>query len=134
MSVREHLQLQLHVARRVRWLLIIVLAAMLVWLYPEHPMSILNRLWMFGALLLYFWFLTAAVGMLLDLPMARPRCPCCGSKLTVGLQVIACTRCGVGLDSKVQGDWRYTSITRALFPTHSPNPGAGPYTGRNRMS
>ena len=121
MSVRDHLQLQLHVACRVRWLLIIVLAAMLVWLYPEHPMSIFNRLWMFGAFLLYLWFLTAVVGMLLDLPMARPRCPCCGSKLTVGLLLIACTSCGVSLDTKVQRNWQYTSITRALFPTSSPN-------------
>jgi ribosomal protein L37E len=121
MSVREHLQLQLQVAGRVRWFLIVVLAAVLVWLYPEHSMSMFKRLWMFGAFLLYFWFLTAAVGMLLDLPMARPRCPNCGSKLTVGLQVIACASCGVGLDTKVQHDWRYTSITRALLPTHSPN-------------
>jgi len=62
MSVRQHLLLQLQVANRIRWLMMIVLAAVLVCLYPEHSLSVFKRLWMFGAFLLYFWFLGAVVG------------------------------------------------------------------------
>jgi len=97
----------------------IVLAAGLVCLYPEHSLSLLNRLWMFGAFLLYFWFLAAVVGTLLDIPIARPRCPRCASKLTARLQVSSCPNCGVSFDAQVQRNWPCTSITRAIWPTHS---------------
>jgi len=121
MSVRQHLQLQLQVANRIRWLLMIVLAAVLVWLFPEHSLSVFKRLWMFGAFLLYFWFLGAVVGTLLDVPLARPRCPRCASKLAVGPRVtFCCQSCGISLDAKVQRNWPYTSITRTLWPMHSP--------------
>ena len=119
--MRQHLQRQLRVAGRLRWLLMIILAAGLVCLYPEHSLSLLNRLWMFGAFLLYFWFLAAVVGTLLDIPIARPRCPRCASKLSVGLQVTSCPSCGGSFDAKVQRNWAYTSITRTILPTHSPN-------------
>lgn len=119
MSVRQHLQRQLKVAGRLRWLLMIVLAAGLVCLYPEHSLSLFNRLWMFGAFLLYFWFLAAVVGTLLDSPIARPRCPRCASKLTAALQVSSCPSCGVSFDAQVQRNWPCTSITRAIWATHS---------------
>src|ERR1700745_1402978 len=125
MSVREHLQRQLQVTGRLRWLLMIVLAAVLVCLYPEHSLSVFKRLWMFGAFLLYFWFLAAVVGTLLDVPIARPRCPRCASKLTVGPQANSCLSCGVSFDAKVQRNWPYTSITRTIWPTHAPNPRRG---------
>ena len=120
MSVMQHLRLQLQVANRVRWLLMIVLAAVLVCLYPEHSLSVFKRLWMFGAFLLYFWFLGAVVGTLLDVPLARPRCPRCASKLALGPRVTSCPRCGISFDANVQRNWPYTSITRTLWPTHSP--------------
>jgi hypothetical protein len=120
MSVRQHLQLQLEVANRIRWLLMIVLAAVLVCLYPEHSLSVFKRLWMFGAFLLYFWFLGAVVGTILDVPLARPRCPRCASKLAVGPQVISCPSCEISFDAKVQRHWPYTSISRTLWPIHSP--------------
>ena len=122
MSVREHLQRQLRVAGRLRWLLMIVLAAALVCLYPEHSLSLFNRLWMFGAFLLYFWFLATVVGTLLDVPIARPRCPRCASRLTAGLQVTSCPRCGVSFDAQVQRNWPHRSITRSIWPTHLPSP------------
>lgn len=125
MSVREHLQLQLHVAGRLRWLLMIVLSAVLVCLYPEHSVSVFKRLWMFAAFLLYFWFLGAVVGKLLNVPLARPRCPRCASKLSVGPQFNSCYSCGVSFEAKVQRTWPYTSITRTMWPTHSPNPPRG---------
>jgi len=121
MSVRQHILLQLQVANRIRWLLMIVLAAVLVCLYPEHSLSVFKRLWMFGAFLLYFWFLGAVVGTLLDVPLARPRCPCCASKLGLGPRVTSCPGCGIGLDAPVQRNWPYTSITRTLWPMHSPS-------------
>ena len=102
MSVREHLLLQLGVVRTLRWLLMVVLAAVLVWLYPEHSLSVFKRLLMFGAFLLYFWFLGAVVGTLLGVPMARPRCPRCASKLTLGPNVISCPNCNVSFDAKIQ--------------------------------
>jgi hypothetical protein len=114
MSVREHVQRQLQVAGRLRWLLMIVLAAALVCLFPEHSPSVFKRLWMFGAFLLYFWFLGAVVGKILDVPLARPRCPRCASKLTVGPQVSSCLNCGVSFDATVQRNWPYTSIIRTI--------------------
>ena len=117
--MRQHILLQLQVANRIRWLLMIVLAAVLVYLYPEHSWSVFKRLWMFGAFLLYFWFLGAVVGTLLDVPLARPRCPCCASKLGLGPRVTSCPGCGIGLDAPVQRNWPYTSITRTLWPIHS---------------
>ena len=116
MSVRQHLLLQLQVANRIRWLLMIVLAAVLVCLYPEHSLSVFKRLWMFGAFLLYFWFLGAVVGMLLDVPLARPRCPRCAAAL--GQRVASCPSCGISFDAMVQRNWPYTSITRTLWPIH----------------
>jgi hypothetical protein len=101
MSVREHLQRQLDVACRVRWFLMIVLAAVLVCLYPEHSVNTFKRFWMCGAFLLYFWFLGAVVGTLLDIPLARPRCPLCAAKLTLGPRVTSCPVCGVSFDAKV---------------------------------
>jgi len=121
MSVREHLLLQLTVARRLRWLLMVVLAAVLVWLYPEHSLGVFKRLWMFGAFLLYFWFLGAVVGTLLGVSMARHRCPLCAAKLTLGPRVTSCLVCGVSFDAKVQRRWPYTSITRTLWQAHSPS-------------
>ena len=121
MSVRKHLQLQLHVAGRLRRLLMIVLAAALVCLYPEHSHSVFKRLWMFGAFLLYFWFLGAVVGTLLDIPLARPRCPRCATKLTLRPQVTSCPSCGVSFDAKVQRNWVYSSIARTIWSTHSPS-------------
>ncbi len=117
--------MQLDVAGRLRWLLMIVMAAVLVCLYPEHSLSALKRLWMFGAFLLYFWFLGAVVGTLLDVPLARPRCPRCASKLIPGPEVGSCPGCGVSLDAKVQRNWPYSSITRTLWPTHSPSSRTG---------
>jgi hypothetical protein len=117
--VREHLQLQLDIAERFRRVSMIVLAAVLVCLYPEHSLSVFKRLWMFAAFLLYFWFLGAVVGTLLDIPLARPRCPRCATKLTPRPQVTSCPSCGISFDAKVQRTWPYTSITRALWPTHS---------------
>ena len=125
MSVRQHLQRQLQVANRIRWLLMIVLAAVLVCLYPEHSLSVFKRLWMFGAFLLYFWFLGAVVGTLLDVPLARPRCPCCAGKLSLGPRVSSFPSCGISLDAKVQRNWPNTSITRTLWPIHSPSPRRG---------
>jgi hypothetical protein len=122
MSVRQHLQLQLQMANRIRWLLMIVLAAVLVCLYPEYSLSVFKRLWMFGAFLLYFWFLGAVVGTLLDVPLARPRCPRCASKLALGQRVSSCPSCGISFDAKVQRNWPYTSITRTLWPIHSQTP------------
>jgi hypothetical protein len=116
MSVREHLQLQLDVARRLRWLLLIVLAAALVCLYPDHSLNMFKRLWMFGAFMLYFWFLGVVVGTLLGVPMARPRCPRCASKLTLGPMVTACPNCRLSFDARVQRAWLHTSpwLTRSL--------------------
>ena len=121
MSVREHLLLQLTVARRLRWLLMGVLAAVLVWLYPEHSLSVFKRLWMFGAFLLYFWFLGAVVGTLLGVPMARPRCPRCASKLILGRGVTSCATCNVCFDAEIQRGWPRTSarLTRSLVGGHS---------------
>jgi hypothetical protein len=99
----------------------IVLAAMLVCLYPEHSLSVFKRLWMFGAFLLYFWFLGAVVGTILDVPLARPRCPRCASKLTLGPQDLSCPNCEISFDAKVQRNWPYTSISRMLWPVHSPS-------------
>ena len=121
MSVKEHLVLQLGVARTLRWLLMVVLAAVLVWLYPEHSLSVFKRVWMFGTFLLYYWFLGAVVGTLLGVPMARPRCPRCASKLTLGPGVASCPNCNVSFDAKVQRRWPYTSIIRTLWQTHSPS-------------
>jgi hypothetical protein len=116
MSVRGYLLLQLTVARRLRWLLMVVLAAVLVWLYPEHSLSVFKRLWIFGAFLLYFWFLGAIVGTLLGVPMARPRCPRCASKLTLGPEVTSCPNCNVSFDAEIQRGWPQTSawLTRSL--------------------
>ena len=119
MSVRQHLQLQLCVANRIRWLLMIVLAAVLVCLYPEHSLSVFKRLWMFGAFLLYFWFLGAVAGTLVDVPLARPRCPRCAGKLALGAQVTSCPSCGISFDAVVQRNWPYTSIIRTLWPIRS---------------
>ena len=121
MSVREHLQRQLDVACRVRWFLMIVLAAVLVCLYPEHSVNTFKRFWICGAFLLYFWFLGAVVGTLLDIPLARPRCALCAAKLTLGTRVSSCPVCGVSFDAKVRRNWPYTSITRTLWQTHSPS-------------
>ena len=121
MSVRQHLQLQLQVANRIRWLLMSVLATVLVCLYPEHSLSVMKRLWMFGAFLLYFWFLGAVVGTLLDVPLARPRCPRCASKLALGPRASCCPGCGIGFDANLQRNWPYTSIARMLWPMHSPS-------------
>jgi hypothetical protein len=126
MSVRQHLLLQLQVANRIRWLMMIVLAAVLVCLYPEHSLSVFKRLWMFGAFLLYFWFLGAVVGTLLDVPLARPRCPRCASKLALGQPVTSCPSCGINFDAKVQRNWPYTSITRTLWPYHRKQPLGSP--------
>ena len=119
MSVKQHLQLQLQVANRIRWFLMIILAAVLVCLYPEHSLSVFKRLWMFGAFLLYFWFLGAVAGTLLDVPLARPRCPRCASKLALGQRVTSCRSCGISFDATVQHNWPYTSIPRTLWPIHS---------------
>jgi hypothetical protein len=100
----------------------IVLAAVLVCLFPEHSLSVFKRLWMFGAFLLYFWFLGAVVGTLLDVPLARPRCPRCAGKLALGPRVTSCCQsCGISFDAKVQRNWPYTSITRTLWPIRSPS-------------
>jgi hypothetical protein len=123
MRVMEHLQLQLGAARRLRWLLMIVLAAALVRLYPEHSVSMFKRLWMFGAFLLYFWFLGVAVGTLLGIPLVRPRCPRCASKLTLGPRVTACPNCNVGFDATVQRGWPHAS----RWPTQ------GAFTGRDTL-
>lgn len=120
MSVRQHLQQQLQVANRIRWLLMIVLAAVLVCLYPEHSLSVFKRLWMFGAFMLYFWFLGAVLGTLLDVPLARPRCPRCASKWALGPRVTSCPSCEISLDAKVLRNWPCTSITRTLWPIRSP--------------
>ena len=116
MSVRQHLLLQLGVACRLRWFLMVVLAAALVWLYPEHSLSVFKRLWMFGAFLLYSWFLEAVVGTLLGVSMARPKCPRCASKLTLGPRVTSCPNCNVSFDATVQRAWPHTSpwLTRSL--------------------
>lgn len=119
MTVREHVQLQLGVASHVRWLVIAVLAAVLVWLYPEHSVSLFKRLWMFGAFLLYFWFLGAVLGTLLGVPMARPRCPRCAGKLTLGPTVTSCPNCNVSFDAMVQRGWPHTSATRSRWLVRS---------------
>jgi hypothetical protein len=119
MSVRQHLQLQLQVANRIRWFLMAVLAAVLVCLYPEHSLSVFKRLWMFGAFILYFWFLGAVVGTLLDVPLARPRCPRCASKLSLGPRATSCPGCGISFDANLQRNWPYKSITRTLWPIQS---------------
>ena len=119
MSVRLHLQLQLQVANRIRWLLMIVLAAVLVCLYPEHSLNVFKRLWMFGAFLLYFWFLGTVAGTLLDVPLARPRCPRCATRLALRPRVASCPSCGISFDAKVQRNWHYRSIPRTLWPIHS---------------
>ena len=118
MSVREHLQRQLDVACRVRWFLMIVLAAVLVWLYPEHSVSMFKRLWMFAAVLLYLWLLAALAGTLLGAPMARPRCPRCASKLTLRPGVTFCPSCYVSFDARIQRDWSYTP-TRSTWLARS---------------
>jgi hypothetical protein len=119
MSVKEHLELQLGVACHLRWILMAVFAAVLVWLYPEHSLSMLKRLWMFAAVLLYLWLLGALVGTLLGAPMARPRCPRCASKLTLGPSVTSCPSCNVSFDAKIQRDWPYTSPSRSTWLTRS---------------
>jgi hypothetical protein len=121
MSVSQHLQLQLQVANRIRWLLMVVLAAVLVCLYPEHSLTVFKRLWMFGAFLLYFWFLGAVAGTLLDIPLARPRCPRCASKLALGPRGTSCPSCGISFDAQVQRNWPCTSIRRTLWPIHLPS-------------
>ena len=107
MKVREHLQLQLVLARQVRWLVMVALAAALVWLYPDHSPGTLRRLWMFAAVLLYLWLLGALVGALLNVPMARPRCPRCANRLTLGATTTSCPSCNVSLDARVRRDWPY---------------------------
>jgi hypothetical protein len=119
MSVREHLELQLGVACHLRWLLMGVFAAVLVWLYPEHAVSLFKRLWMFAAVLLYLWLLGALAGTLLGAPMARPRCPRCASKLTLRPGVTACSNCRVGFDAKIQRDWSYTTTARSTWLARS---------------
>jgi hypothetical protein len=126
MSVREHLQFQLDVACHLRWLLMFVLAAALVWAYPEHSLSVFKRLWMFAAILLYLWLLGALVGTLLGAPMARPRCPRCASRLTFGPRVTSCPSCNVSFDARVRRDWPHTSTSRSLWLTRSLNLRVGP--------
>jgi hypothetical protein len=119
MSVREHLELQLGVACHLRWLLMGVFAAVLVWLYPEHSVSVFKRLWMFAAVLLYLWLLGALAGTLLGAPMARPRCPRCAGKLTLRPGVTSCPSCHVSFDAKIQRDWSYTAAARSTWLARS---------------
>jgi hypothetical protein len=119
MNVREHLELQLGVACHLRWLLMGVMAAVLVWLYPEHSVSLFKRLWMFAAVLLYLWLLGALLGTLLGAPMARPRCPRCASKLALRPRLTSCPSCKVSFDAEVQRDWPFTSTTRSTRLTRS---------------
>jgi hypothetical protein len=116
MSVREHLQLQLGVACHLRWLLMAIFAAVLVWLYPEHSVSMFKRLWMFAAVLLYLWLLGAVAGTLLGAPMVR--CPRCASKLTLRPGVTSCPSCYVSFDARIQRDWSYTP-TRSTWLARS---------------
>jgi hypothetical protein len=116
MSVREHLQLQLGVACHLRWLLMAIFAAVLVWFYPEHSVSMFKRLWMFAAVLLYLWLLGAVAGTLLGAPMAR--CPRCASKLTLRPGVTSCPSCYVSFDARIQRDWSYTP-TRSTWLARS---------------
>ena len=118
MSVREHLELQLGIERHLRWLLMAIFAAVLVWLYPEHSVSMFKRLWMFAAVLLYLWLLGALAGALLGAPMARPRCPRCASKLTLRPGVTFCPSCYVSFDARIQRDWSYTP-TRSTWLARS---------------
>jgi hypothetical protein len=119
MSVREHLELQLGVACHLRWLLMAIFAAVLVWLYPEHSVSLFKRLWMFAAVLLYLWLLGALAGTLLGAPMARPRCPRCASKLILRPGVTSCPSCHVSFDAKIQRDWSYTAPIRSTWLARS---------------
>jgi hypothetical protein len=119
MSVREHLELQLGVACHLRWLLMAIFAAVLVWLYPEHSVSMFKRLWMFAAVLLYIWLLAALAGTLLGAPMARPRCPRCASKVTLRPGVTSCPSCHVSFDAKIQRDWSYTAPSRSTWLARS---------------
>jgi len=119
MSVREHLELQLGVACHLRWLLMGVFAAVLVWLYPEHSVSVFKRLWMFAAVLLYLWLLGALAGTLLGAPMARPRCPRCAGKLTLRPGLTSCPSCHVSFDAKLQRDWSYAATTRSAWLARS---------------
>ncbi len=116
MSVREHLELQLGVACHLRWLLMAIFAAVLVWLYPEHSVSMFKRLWMFAAVLFYLWLLGAVAGTLLGAPMAR--CPRCASKLTLRPGVTSCPSCYVSFDARIQRDWSYTP-TRSTWLARS---------------
>jgi len=116
MSVREHLQLQLGVACHLRWLLMAIFAAVLVWFYPEHSVSMFKRFWMFAAVLLYLWLLGAVAGTLLGAPMAR--CPRCASKLTLRPGVTSCPSCYVSFDARIQRDWSYTP-TRSTWLARS---------------
>lgn len=115
----EHLQLQMGIACHLRWLLMVVLAAALVWMYPEHAVSMFQRLWMFAAVLLYLWLLGALLGTLLGAPMARPRCPRCAGKLALRPGVTSCPSCNVSFDAMVQRDWPCTSTTRSPWLTRS---------------
>ena len=116
MSVREHLELQLGVACHLRWLLMVIFAGVLVWLYPEHSVSMFKRLWMFAAVLFYLWLLGAVAGTLLGAPMAR--CPRCASKLTLRPGVTSCPSCYVSFDARIQRDWSYTP-TRSTWLARS---------------
>lgn len=117
MSVMEHLQIQLGVACCLRWLLMAVLAAALVWSYPEHSVSMLQRLWMFAAFLLYLWLLGALLAALLGVPMARLRCPRCTGKFALKQGATSCPKCNVSFDARVQRDWPWASATRSPWLT-----------------
>jgi hypothetical protein len=119
MTVREHIQLKLDAASRLRWLVMVVLAAALVSLYPEHPLSMIKRLGMFAVGLLYLWSLGVLTGILLGAPMARIRCPRCTGKLTPGMRVSTCPHCNVSFDAIVRRDWPHTPTARSPSVIHS---------------
>lgn len=119
MSVMEHLQFQLSVACHLRWLLMAVLAVALVWLYPEHSVIMLQRLWMLAAALLYLWLLGVLLGTLFGAPMTRLRCPRCACKFDLRPWVTSCPGCNVSFVERVQRDWPRASTARASWLTGS---------------
>lgn len=105
MSVREHLQLQLGVANQVRWVLIVVVAAALAWIYPGQSVRLFQRVWIFAAVLLYLWSLGALLGALLGAPMAQLRCPRCTGKFAFRTAFASCPHCNVSFDAVVRREW-----------------------------
>lgn len=117
MRVRKHLRLQLGLIRGRRLLLMGAAAAVLVGIAPEHPRDMVERVWLFAAVLLSLWLLRVLVATLLGVPKPSPRCPHCAHKLILARGMTSCPTCQVSFDAKVQREWRRIHKTQSPWIT-----------------